>query len=461
MPPQPSQGTYNPNTTYGNQYNFRYDPSNPSGGGTREDNTNAPNYNLGNQSQQQNGSPALIVTSGQSRGQYSTNVNKMNETTATMQRANEITLDQATKSKEMALAYQKQELAKRNAKPTIEGTAPKAPDVAEPKVDEIGTERDFLKEKFEKAMVDLDKGIENAKTNMEQARATLAYDPAAEAAVSQIMQKYDQQIQIMKEKNEMVMGANKRNNSRYGMQYTSEMNENFMSDQQDRAQRRVMDLVTQATIAATKVRAAYKEGNLKAFNDAQKAYETASKDKLDAINDLLKETDKQVKEQQASVKLEQTLRKAALDEDIKLSANLGKIIADELSTSKITDPKKQKEYIAKMAETYGIENPDILANSVVKAEQEAKRQDLLNKNTQSVMNKRAAPKVTTKKTTTVKPQAVTFDAKTKDALVGAGNTTNAVTQLSQDIAKYGIDDVLARGKMDDATREVLKAKYNK
>lgn len=321
---------------------------------------------------------SLISTSNQSQNLYNENVNKMNETSWN-------TPIYAPGSNTPT------DTSKNNTTTTSTNT----------NTSDAGG--DYYRQQYETATKGLDDGILSAKSTLDQARTTLQNDPVADAAVAAVMAKYDEQIRIMKDKNTLIAGNNARNGARYGSaQYATEMNNNFLSDQQDRASQRIADLVTQQTVAAQQVRTAYKTGDISAFNAAQKAFDDANKEKLDAINNLLKESHTVVKEQQADLKLKQTEQRNQLADDIKLTTNLGKSVVDQIVNAGITDEKKRKEYIAKVAAEYGIDNADLLDNAVVKAEQEATRQGLLNKVTQKNINK-----VTTQKgsTTTVKPYA--------------------------------------------------------
>ncbi len=246
-----------------------------------------------------------------------------------------------------------------------------------------------LSDSYKQALVGLDEQINTAKSNLASALSTLQNNPAATAAVNMIMAKYDQQIQIMKDKNKILLGSYVVNSARSGMmQYANDMATNFMSEEQDRASQRVADLVTTEMSMVLKAQESYKKGDVAAFNVASKALEAATKQKTDAINKLLDASDKAIKTQQAEQKIQAAAAKQKITDDIRVSTSLGKTVADSITQSGITDQKKIDAYIDAMAEKSGISNPDILRSAVVKAQQDAGRLDLQNKNTISTINKR-------------------------------------------------------------------------
>lgn len=248
---------------------------------------------------------------------------------------------------------------------------------------------DPLTKSMSDSIANLDSGIAQAKANMDAALATLQNDPAAAAAVAQIQAKYDQQIELMKQKNAIVLGGAKMTASRNGgLQYANDMYSSFLSDEQDRANSRIMDLVNQETSLILKAQMAYKTGDLKALSQATAAYDKANNDKIDAINKLLTATNNQTKALQAQQKLDASTSKASLAADVSKSNNLGVAIAKNIADSGETDQGTIDSYIQEMADQYGITNTDILKNAVTKAQQQNSKDALAAKNTQSVIDKR-------------------------------------------------------------------------
>lgn len=248
-----------------------------------------------------------------------------------------------------------------------------------------------LAKQYNNSLTALDQQVASAKQTLDDAKATLANDPAAMAAIDAIAAKYDVLIQQMKDKNAILIGSQKVNSARSGaLQYANEMNSNFMSNEMDRATQRVADLVTQEQTMILKTQQAYKDGDLKALNEATKAYDDANKEKLDAITKLLDETDKAVKTQQAQAKIDAASAKQQVSDDIRLSTSLATGIADAVMASGITDEKQIDDYIENMAEKSGIVNTDILKSAVTKAKQAAEKASLAAANTKDIMSKRKA-----------------------------------------------------------------------
>lgn len=242
---------------------------------------------------------------------------------------------------------------------------------------------------FKDSNARLDQGIEDAKGVLTQAAATLQNDPVATNAISAIMSKFDDQIKLMKAKNAILLGASRVNSARSGaLQYAPEMNDNFMSEEQDAAVGRVSDLITKESQAALTAEAAYKKGDVAAFTAASNALTKAQDDKTKSINDLLTQTDKIVKERQAQAKIDQAATKATLATDVTTSTKIAAGLADSLKKSGITDPTQVKAYVEQMAHDNGITNPEILNSALVTAQAAASKADLAAQNTESTIAKR-------------------------------------------------------------------------
>lgn len=253
-----------------------------------------------------------------------------------------------------------------------------------------------LKKQFDDNYKDLTTAANNAKTIMDQAAATMKDDPAAVAAANNIKAKYDILIEQMKEKNRMLLGGINKNSARTGMlQYANEMDSNFKSMEFDKSVQRIADLVDKENEAVAKSNAAYKSGDVKAFNAATKEYESAVKDKQKSILDLNKAISDAVKANATEIKLKRDAEKQAITDDIRVSATLGKTMADAISNSGITDETKIDEYVKAMAEANGITNPNILKNSLIKEQQAADTLSLKNKNTASIIANRGKTKTGT------------------------------------------------------------------
>lgn len=363
-------------------------------------------------------SPALIVTSGQSRSTYATNANNLNAAVSNIApqttdpsivnylNANKMPSDynsRAAMAKQYGIegytgsASQNTQLLgmiQSGGKDTKDAGTGKDTTVATGASDGKSNNNSSpidpaVKGQFDTAMAQLDSQVSDAKATLSSALSTLQNDPAAASAISMIEAKFDQQIQIMKDKNAVFLGSQVTNAARSGsLQYANRMESNFFSDEQGRASQNLSDLIVKETSAILSAQAAYKKGDVSAFNDASKNLDSLLKQKTDAINKLLDETDKAVKTQQAQQKIDAAAMKQQTTDNIRVSTSLGKSVASAIADNGITDPKKRAAYIAGVAQAHGITDPAILESAVIKAEQDQKAADLKTKNTNDIIANR-------------------------------------------------------------------------
>lgn len=348
-----------------------------------------------------NTSPSLIVTSTASRGQYGNDVSDMQAATSSLGNGAQQTYNfvdagdkvQTTQAGSSEEALNKAPNIKSDSgvqlKPgdtqVAEAAAPAATNAyGSPKTganadgsvtnpDGTITTKDgvtidaSLKSTYESSVKSLDSGIQQAKSAVQSAMATLRNDPAAAAAASQIMAKYDQQIELMKEKNKFLIAGYQTSAARNGsLQYANEMESQFLSGEQDKATRRITDLVAEETALVLKSNQAYKDGDVKALAAANKAYKEANKEKIDTIAKLLKATNDKTKLLQAQAKTDAASAKQKISDDIRISSALGKNIADAILKTGITDEKQINEYVKRIAQENGISNPEFLRSAYVK-----------------------------------------------------------------------------------------------
>lgn len=373
--------------------------------------------------------PSLIVTSNSSRSNYANNVNTLQSSVSNLTNSDPSIVNYLTKNgmpsdyssrSAMAKEYgidnytgssdqntQLLSLIQNGGKNTKSTDAPSTDTSS--KKDESGTALPedesvitdtngvshnvdpSIKKIYDTSLTNLDQSISQAKTDLQNALGTLQNDSSATSAVGLIMQKYDQQINAMQEKNRMLLGSYVTNGARTGMlQFANEMETNFLSEEQDKAAKRVTDLITTETNMVLKAQAAYKDGDVKAFDVASKALESATKDKTDAINKLLVESDKVVKQKQAETKQIAQQEKQKITDDIRLSTAIAQTVAESIKGSGITDKKKIQKYVSQMAEANGITNSTILESAVTKAQGQQKNED-------SIINKRNSVKPATEK----------------------------------------------------------------
>lgn len=340
------------------------------------------------------GSPSLLVTSSTSRSQYSQNVNGLTQALGSLpvpQYGDDVKDNNGN-------------VVGKAAFNPNDGTALKQQDEAKQKQQEEQSKSIIdpdLKKQFDESSKILDDNINQAKSTLDAAQANLNNDPALSSAIDAIRLKYGQLIDAMKQKNLLVAGSNKINSSRTGMsQYANEMDTNFMSDEMDQASQRVADLVTQQSVLITKTVAAFKDGDVKALNNAQEAYDKANKDKVDAINKLLVESDKVAKAKVAELKQAKTDAKQEITDNIRVSTSIANTVAEQIANSGIKDQKQIDAFLQDMAESNGITNIDVLKSAVLKAQQTQARQNVLNKNTNDIIAKRDQKSTSTKGVTT-------------------------------------------------------------
>lgn len=238
-----------------------------------------------------------------------------------------------------------------------------------------------------KAILDAnDKQVAQAQANIDQARATVLNDPAALAAIDSIKQKYDQMINLMKDKNKQVLGRADTSVAAFGG--LGSMSQSFLNDQQAKADARISDLVAKEQDLILKATIAYQTNDLKALNSAMDAYDKANKEKLTAINTLLTETHRQVTEMQAQDRIDAAAAKSQITTDIQQSNQLAAGMVENIAEAGITDPKQIDAYVQSMAEEYGITNVDFLASAVAKAQATADKAALSEENTKSNISAR-------------------------------------------------------------------------
>lgn len=246
-----------------------------------------------------------------------------------------------------------------------------------------------LKKQFDDNIAAMTDAAANAKTVLDKATATLSDDPAAIQAASDIKSQYDVLIKQMQDKNAMILGGIAKNSARTGMmQYANEMDGNFKSMELDKSVQRIADLVTKENMAIAKSNAAYKAGDVKAFDSATKNYESALKDKQKSILDLNKAINDQVKQNAADLRSQRLAIASQTTNDVKLSTALATSMADVIAKSGVTDEAKIDAYIQTMAANNGISNPEVLRSALLKAQGTATTTALKNKNTQSIIDKR-------------------------------------------------------------------------
>lgn len=245
-----------------------------------------------------------------------------------------------------------------------------------------------LAAQFKQGLQSLDTSAQNAYSTIQTLQtATAATDPTTQAVVAGIKAKYDLQIQLMKQKNAQVIGRANTSVAAFGGLGT--MSQEFLSNEQADADRRVSTLQSQEDELVLKAQMAFSTANAKALDAAMKQYDDVNAKKMKALSDLLSASNKQVTQMQNQQKIDAAAQKQAVSLDISKSTNLGAGIAKSISDAGITDPDQIAQYIQSVADEYGISNPDILSSAVEKARQAAAKTDATLANSESTIQSRA------------------------------------------------------------------------
>lgn len=287
-------------------------------------------------------------------------------------------------------------------------------------------------------------------------------NPAAQAAAAQITQQFDVLIRQMQDKNKILLGSYAVNAARTGgLQYSNETNTNFMSAESDKAVARVGDLTDKMNAAILKSNAAYESGDLKALDSAMREYNDSKTQGQKALMDLQKTIAENVKQNAADLKQAQAVIKTTNDRDIKTSTALGNTMANDIKESGLTDPAQIDEYIQGMAEKYGITNPDILKSAFVKAQQAQSKADLAAKNTvDTIANRDKRTQIAAqKKSVGTTDAGYKFKTAVVTTLYGAGLNKSDVTILQQAIGKYGAQAVHDSPKTPAKVKSVLESEF--
>lgn len=312
-----------------------------------------------------------------------------------------------------------------------------------------------LASEYKGILTNQDQAIETAQTNLAAAATSVNNDPAATAAATAISESYGTLITAMQQKNQEVLGRAQAGEAAFGG--LGVMPQTFMSDEMDAASGRIADLVGKEQSALLKSNTAYQNDDVKAFNDAQTALNSATTAKKETLNTLLTATQKQVTETQAQQKIDAATTKAALTSDVTTSAKIAAGMAQALSTAGITDPTQVADYVAAMAQKNGITNTDILQSALVTAQQVATKADLSAANTKSEIQKRGSTgtKTSTKGSGTDGGFNYTSgDVATYTSLLNEGGTAPNGTQY----AKRGSDGFVDPGAYTAALNDWVAQK---
>lgn len=266
--------------------------------------------------------------------------------------------------------------------PNTSGATPSSTSTTDPYDSAVsGISDPGLKAQFKTQLQNLDSQISSAQQTIDSVKARSLNDPAITSIVTAIQNKFGQQIQLMQEKNRQLLGRANTSVAAFGG--LGVMSQDFLNNEQSMAMDRISKLQDEEDQAIAKAQAAYLSQNYKDLNTAMTAYDQANKDKLQALQDILNASAKQVTQMQNEQKINIQEQKAALASDIQTSTKIAAGVAANLKAAGLTDPESVRQYIESLASQYGIQNPDILYSQVVSAQQNADKQGLQAENIQS------------------------------------------------------------------------------
>jgi len=256
-------------------------------------------------------------------------------------------------------------------------------------IDTTGMDPGLVKS-YTDTMTELDSQITSAKATLASASATLANDPAASAAVANIQDSYEQQIELQKKKNAQMLGRSSMAVAAFGG--LGQMSSDFLTTEQQNASDNIATITTKETSAVLAAQQAYQKGDLAAFNTASDNLTKLTQDKLSAIDKLMTASAAAVKDLQAQQKIDAANTKAQQASDIKLSTSVANSIAQTIKEEGLKDPATIKAYIDGVAQAQGITDPTILESAVTTAQGTLAKTASSIANTNSEINARNNPK---------------------------------------------------------------------
>ena len=260
-------------------------------------------------------------------------------------------------------------------------------------IDTTGMDPGLVKS-YTDTMTELDSQITSAKATLASASATLANDPAAAAAVANIQDSYEQQIELQQKKNAQMLGRSSMAVAAFGG--LGQMSSDFLTTEQQNASDNIATITTKETSAVLAAQQAYQKGDLAAFNTASDNLTKLTQDKLSAIDKLMTASAAAVKSLQDQQKIDAANTKAQQASDIKLSTSVANSIAQTIKDEGLTDPATIKAYIDGVAQAQGITDPTILESAVTTAQGTMAKTATATANTNSEIASRNKTKTPTK-----------------------------------------------------------------
>lgn len=277
-----------------------------------------------------------MVTSSQAQGQYNSAVQNMQKAQANTQPPayNPATVDSNLYAKPgedyaayeaRVSAYQTQKAAQQNGQDTSGGQtktdtgAQKTNDTSGGGAAKTSSPTDTssgsiatpgldpaLSKAYNDSIDAMTKQLNSAQSTLDAAKATAANDPALQAALDSISNKYNALIADMQNKNKIMLGNANTSMAAFGG--LGPMSQSFLSDQSQRASDRVAQLQMEEDNLKLQTKVAYDQKNAKAVTDAQAEYDRVNLEKTNAIKDLLKAVSDQQKQTQDAERADAKLK---------------------------------------------------------------------------------------------------------------------------------------------------------
>lgn len=282
-----------------------------------------------------------------------------------------------------------------------------------------------LKAQYKSTLQNLDTQINTAHANIDAIGQRSLNDPAATAMVAQIKAKYEQAENVMKLRNNQVVG--KANTSVAAFGGLGIMSQDFLNNQQSLAEQRLTDIQAREDEAVSKAQIAYQTNNFKELNAAMTSFDAANKEKLGALSTLLSETNKKVAQDQAQQKIDATADKNAKAYDITYSTKIAPDLVAQIAESGVTDAATIKKHIQEVAAMKGID-PDVLAGAVETARQTLLKTDTTVANSlDTITNRDAGTKIKQENADTAKARAAAAKAKGTGGKFNVSDEIKALT----------------------------------
>lgn len=313
----------------------------------------------------------------------------------------------------------------------------------------------------------LESNVQSAYSTLASVSATMNNDPAALQAVSLIQAQYGQLYDAMVAKNKILMGRSNQAVAAFGGLGT--MSSDFLGTEVGAASDRLAKIVTDEINATLKSNAAFKAGDVKAFNDATTALKDAQKAKTNGLIALSDATSKAQSAALAQQKADAADQKQTfVDMNTYANSSAAGISAATAGMNASDKAAFINSFVKQTASSMGLSDAEaqtflgMINGQTTKTDQTATKDANSNANIQSEITSRtqAAQIAATKAANsgTANP-AVKFDKPTTTALTTAGLSGADIKVLGQALYLYPAQSIIDNPKTPPAAVGVLESLY--